>query len=1174
MTQPAATPVVRLLPPRPQAPLPEPDGCGQAVLAAVAQGDNLVVLGGAGTGKTCLALRVLTEAVLSKRDAVLLSPTRLRVDRLRRQVSHLLSHGGAGSDVVRVRTPASLAQTILTTSLTRRPHPLPAPVLLTGAEEQATLAEMVGAVTWPGIPSEAAGSRAFINQLRDVLARAGELGVEAQDLAVMGEQLQVPVWAPVSQLLRTWDAQGRPSAARRSQVRKMDTARMQDRAVEALREWDTDGVLDPRPVPDLVVVDDYQDCTAATARLLEELARPDADGHRAQVVVLGDPDTAVETFRGGTPSLLTEAQASGSLSAKRLTLRSRHRGNPALARVWDDQSARVPVTGDTSYRSPSLATAKPPAGAGPQHHSLQPAPSGATGVAPATSGTQAPSGVSALIASSQVEEAAHVARLLREESIHFSTPWGDMAVIARSSAQAASLARELRRRGVPLAASNPAVLLRAEPVAAALTNVVGAALAGRLGSQPPAHQDDPHHPDGATQPLAERGPVLDLLTSPLVGLTHLDLRRLRRHLRDGAPAETTADQHLLQALSSPQAAQELAQDLAGVALGEQGHRLERAARVMAGLRELTDTPGTEDPPLADVEALLWAAWDASGCADRWQEAALRLPATRLGADTQEGQGRAERGDALLAEAAEHDLDVVTALFKRAEVWAERNPGAPATDFLDELAKETLPSDSVAPHGVRPEGVSVLTPASAAGGQWEVVVVMGLGRDAWPDLRLRDTLTRSGLLVDAVTGRLPLGPDGALSAALDQAAARAQVRGDERRMLLAALTRASRRLLVTAVSDADNAPSSFLLEVAKAAGQSVLTQEGEPVIAQDVGDLTLRGLVGELRHALVAGHLPEAGPVERERAQVAAELLATLAAQDVPGAHPDTWLGLEGPSSTGPLVEPGQSVQISPSDVEGLTSCPLKWFLQRNGAGGPASSAQRLGDVVHLLAEQAQKEGLRGAALMERFEELEPTLGYPDTWLGAVAARHARDVVERLGAYLDSVPGQVDVEVRVGASLRLAPPKPGVGPEVEVSISGYIDRLEHLPDGNGGKERVRLIDLKTGQRVYAEPEHHPQLATYRAALQALGYEVDGAALVLLGKEPRKRDAGMPVLAPQGAALAPSPDPDTGQDWASDMLWQAAQAASGASLEARVGEQCRSCVVRDSCPAQPEGRKVVA
>ena len=65
-----------------------------------------------------------------------------------------------------------------------------------------------------------------------------------------------------------------------------------------------------------------------------------------------------------------------------------------------------------------------------------------------------------------------------------------------------------------------------------------------------------------------------------------------------------------------------------------------------------------------------------------------------------------------------------------------------------------------------------------------------------------------------------------------------------------------------------------------------------------------------------------------------------------------------------------------------------------------------------------------------------------------------------------------------------------------------------------------------------------------------------------------------MAPAGAALAPSPDPDTGEDWARDMLREAALAASGPVLAARAGEQCRTCPVRDSCPIRPEGRRVVA
>ena len=1187
---------VRLLPP-PEAPeLPAADADGQRVLDRVADGSNVVVLGAPGTGKTSLALRLLAEAVAGGRDAVLLAPTRMRADWLRGRAAHLLREGH-GDGVVRVRTPAALALTILTTSLTRRPDPLPPPVLLAGAEEDSVLASMVSAISWPGLPVEATGSRAFRSELRNLLARAGELGVTADELAELGRRLNVPIWGPAAQLLRTWDAQGRTSAERRAQTRKMDTARLQDRAVEALGSWDSDAVTVPRPVPDLIIVDDYQDCTAATARLLTALAAPDPDGHRAQIAVLGDPDVAVETFRGGTPSLLVAAEDHTGLGASRLRLTTRYRGEPAIAAVVADQSARVPVTGTAAHRQASLA----------------PRTSASRGSgAPDADRMTAPTGVEAILASSAWQERAHVARALRLEHVHHGTAWSQMAVIVRSAADAESLARDLRRRGVPLASRTPAVLLRAEPAAAALLDIVRAAIRDQLGGrgEPP-----------------QREAAINLLTSPLVGLTTMDLRRLRRRLRQDPEAAVTsvsgaepsepgvsieatrtaprtgADAALLSLLADTDQASAFARSLGGEPLGAQADRLLIAARIIEALRAAVGGLPADAP--RDVEALLWAAWHASDRAEAWRAVALQPSGSSV--------------RSLLSEAAEHDLDVVTTLFKRAEVWAERHPGQDASTFLSELDAEVLPSDSVAPQGRRPEGVAVMTPARCAGQEWELVVVTGLERDRWPDLRLRDSLTRTGLLVDAVTDRLTAGVTASGDGAGAVAAARAQVRADERRMLIMSLSRATRRLLLTATADAEHAPSPFLTEIAQSAGIALTDADGAPLLSPDTGDLTLRGLVGELRRAAVAGNLETATVEERRRGQVAVELLADLARRDVPGADPATWIGAAGPTSTSPLVAEGERIRVSPSDVEGLAACPLKWFLSRNGGSVPASDAQALGSLIHEIAERAEKEHLRGPALKAAFEERLGGLGYPDTWLGGLASDRARAMIERLDAYLSDcdalgiradveqpVRADVDIPVRLlspelrdraGARIRAA----GLD-AVPVTISGRIDRLEHLggyeqqdedhPDGNNG---VRVMDLKTGQRVPKDVQRHPQLAAYRLALASQGHHVLGGALVLLGKEPSKRSGDGYVLAPPGAALDPSPaalepadrsgdEPRDGDAsaaaevsedyWAEDLVAGAAIAGSGPLLQARTGEHCRTCMVKDSCPVQVEGRRVVS
>jgi len=270
-------------------------------------------------------------------------------------------------------------------------------------------------------------------------------------------------------------------------------------------------------------------------------------------------------------------------------------------------------------------------------------------------------------------------------------------------------------------------------------------------------------------------------------------------------------------------------------------------------------------------------------------------------------------------------------------------------------------------------------------------------------------------------------------------------------------------------------------------------------------------------------------------------------------------------------------------------------------------------------ERAEKEHLRGPALKAAFEERLGGLGYPDTWLGGLASDRARAMIERLDAYLSDcdalgiradveqpVRADVDIPVRLlspelrdraGARIRAA----GLD-AVPVTISGRIDRLEHLggyeqqdEDHPGGNNGVRVMDLKTGQRVPKDVQRHPQLAAYRLALASHGHHVLGGALVLLGKEPSKRSGDGYVLAPPGAALDPSPaalepadrsgdEPSDGdvstaaevsEDyWAEDLVAGAAIAGSGFLLQARTGEHCRTCMVKDSWPVQVEGRRVVS
>src|SRR5699024_2097341 len=161
----------------------------------------------------------------------------------------------------------------------------------------------------------------------------------------------------------------------------------------------------------------------------------------------------------------------------------------------------------------------------------------------------------------------------------------------------------------------------------------------------------------------------------------------------------------------------------------------------------------------------WAAWEATGLADVWQHQALAA-----------GPG-ADRADA--------DLDAVLALFRAAEQFVDRTAYSAPAAFVEHLLAQDFPADTLAARGQSADAVAVHTPAGAAGGQWDVVAVVGVQEDVWPDLRIRDTLLGAAALADVVTAREVAEPDEA--ARMRQA--RRDVADGELRAFVSACSRA-------------------------------------------------------------------------------------------------------------------------------------------------------------------------------------------------------------------------------------------------------------------------------------------------------------------------------------------------------------------------------------------------
>lgn len=1047
----------------------------QAVVSRIAGGGDraLLVLGAPGTGKTTVAVESVAAAVargdLAPQDVLVLSASRRSAADLRDRLSARLQ---LTSGQAMVRTASSAAFAILRARAGLLGEP--APTLISGPEQDLLLAELLAGhaegdgvpVAWPpGVPVEALGLRAFRDELRDLLMRAAERGLAPVDLAELGESHGRSAWVAAAVVYQEYLDVTVLRAATPDVGARYDPAVVVEEAAEALLAWDDEVAGAPRPQWRLVVVDDYQESTAATARLLSVLAD---DG--ARLVLLADPDAAVQTFRGASPALVGRADVDGDdpgeLGAERLVLGTVWRHGARLREVVSEVATRVGAVGAVAQRR---ATSRDSTDPGTARVAILP---------------------------SAAQEAAYVAHTLRAAHLEDGTPWDRMAVIARSGAQVTALRRSLAGASVPVTVSGSDVALRDEPAVLPLLEAVRCVLgpaAARAESR-----------GGLDAETAAR-----LLCSPLGGLDAVGLRRVRRALRAEELAGgggRTSDALLVEALEDPACAASLP--------ATERRALLRLADLLAAGRAAAVAPA------ADAQTVLWALWDAAGLAPAWRRSALACGTSGARAD--------------------RDLDAVLALFRAAETFVDRMPQAPPGAFVDWVMSQDLPADTLAARAHR-EAVAVLTPAGAAGREWDVVVVAGVQEGVWPDLRLRDSVLGAQQLVELLAGREP-------DAGQLGAGARAAVLSDELRSFAVAVSRTRRSLLVTAVADTDAQPSPFC-ELVDPCDEDV-----DPRRAQAPSPLDLRGLVALLRSRLEQSVLDGAPDAH------AAALLARLARDGVVGADPAGWHGLAETSSDAPLWGPDEKVPVSPSKVEAAATCALRWALEAAGGTTAANAGQSLGTLVHSIA-QSHPQGTH-AELAAELDRRWGELGLGTGWPAVVERRRAEAMVRRLAEYLCTAGRPIVIEGEFRLELDRA------------VVRGSADRIEIVAEGGPDEPpTVRVSDLKTGRQAPspAQALENPQLGAYQLAVDAGAFDElppgtrsAGAQLVFVSdvnKGPALRT--QPGLGPEG----------DGPSWARTLVEDVAGRMAASTFTATVNPLCPHCPVRRSCPVHDEGAQVV-
>lgn len=992
-----------------------------------------LVAGAPRSGKTEFALDMLIAAMKRYGDAnaVMTVSGRQIADMLGDRAIRELS---AVSQARPVTTLSAVAFRLLAAARSAQGKPLPK--LLNGAEQDVIIRKVLtshvehrqhgdecatcdllhiyfAVSEWSGLVADDS-TDAFANQLRDMLARMNEIGAKPElenmliaraasrngELDARRERLRTQ-WRLAFALREEYNAAIR---AAYSGEYRLDASQLMIDATEAVSD------IRDADIPNMLIVDDFQDATLAGFALLEAL-----HNRGTRLLLVGNPDEAVQTFRGSYPEyLFNEAQSRMGARLERIenlyaacendgaqTIRNAsNRQN-----VHDDYRTLVATRVSLSIASTEPTDVPLPERPGkmrniPGAMPIEALPSGNTDACV----TPADGSVETALYRSSSEELDDVVWKIKTEHLQRSREWNDMAVITHDNATVRAFGERLRADGVPVRYSSVTRPLKDEPFVQGLFALIELAELKRRTIEASGMD-----PQAAGSYIRSR--VASIMASPLI-----TVGGDRQH--EGRPARLASVEsamHALASLAEIVGDDEIrAQDSANMAktdVEQQSSLLRLMAdwhEYMAKCHAISDEgqhdgghDGDQNDPVFDMDALyvlllegntdrvidtiasvtgsdpqvkafasLWkvldktceaehklvlrepqyvldCAWRACGKAEIWQRVALEHSAA----------GRA----------ANDRLDAAMRLFNYASGGESSGEFAARTieAFMEQVRSLTIEADSLAHTAPIDQAVTLTTPAGAAGRHWNLVFLPSLQQGQWPNLTPRNTLFGGEELADVMLhGELS---DTVTTSAGKRDAQLAAVLASEQKSFLVALTRADECAVMSAVLNDDHVPSDFLYGYMPEwfdRDRDADMEQREYAAIGSQGDYAglesdPRGLIAAARSVLAME------PSNSPKARDAAETLALLASRGIRAADPDCWPFVEEPVSLAEreTIQDGKTrqsdvVTLSPSAVDNLWACPVCWMLE-NRFSGPrmGSVATNFGSLIHTVAQKATEAGL-------------------------------------------------------------------------------------------------------------------------------------------------------------------------------------------------------------------------
>lgn len=653
----------------------------------------------------------------------------------------------------------------------------------------------------------------FLLQLRDMLARMNELGASH---SLENEILDTLVSTPSTvmgasaldhsriQIQLSYALRREYSAEIRAQYPdqlRFDSSRLlREAALTVQSNTDSDGVH----YPSLIIVDDAQELTLAAMFLLHELYKTGT-----RIVFLGNPDESVLGFRGAYGEFFFNRADKKSVEedetlflpsdfacfdAQRIDLQS--------GLLYEDMDYKARVASRVALNIPATYATDIPMTL--RAHKFPDSLDNISRIYDYDDQAVKDSSVDAHLFHSPREELNYILKQIVHMRMNGAQSWNSMAIIVHDNATARTFGRRLQDEGIPVRYSAIAKPLNEDPVTCGLFAAIELS---RI------KLEDSHSCDALNRRVERL--MRQFASSPLgvskddkpMSMSHLDAlfnamstmmqaaataqvhvtynftairdawNAIIQHYHtsgEDQPLHTTALRTLL-ILNTHEVRDKIITMLQAMdsEYSNDMQCLRRLLHMMDAVNAHASTNAT------DIIGILWAAWQAADVSDTWQKKALDF--TNFSQRLRYNEW----------------LDGAMRLFDYAN---QRDSSVSIDTFMVRVKNLDISADSLAHLAPLDEAITVTTPASTAGAQWDHVWMPGVQEGTWPNLTLRNTMLGADNLAEIMmTGSLR-----------QQAHDRMiEVLHAEKRSFLVALMRARSTVHVSAVWNDEVSPSDFL-----------------------------------------------------------------------------------------------------------------------------------------------------------------------------------------------------------------------------------------------------------------------------------------------------------------------------------------------------------------------------